>query len=145
MRAVIQRVLNASVSINKTEVSAIKRGLLVLLGIHQDDSIEKVDPLADKVIKLRIFPDDEGKMNRSLEDIDGEILVVSQFTLYGDSSRGRRPSFTQAARPEQAIPIYEAFKGACRERLNMVKSGEFGANMQVHLVNDGPVTLVIDL
>ncbi len=144
MRAVVQRVSSASVVISGDTVGTIERGLLVLLGIHTSDTSTQVKWLAEKVVGLRIFEDDAGKMNRSLNDVQGGLLVVSQFTLYGDCSQGRRPSFIGAARPEQAIPLYEEFLAKCRELCPAVQAGQFGADMQVHLVNDGPVTLIID-
>ncbi len=144
MRAVVQRVSRASVSVDGREVGAIGRGLLVLLGVARGDDRSKVAWMADKIAGLRIFADEEGKMNRDLASVGGEVLVVSQFTLYGDVSRGRRPSFVEAAPPEEAIPLYQAFVAALRERRLPVATGEFGAMMQVELVNDGPVTLVIE-
>lgn len=144
MRAVVQRVSRASVSIDGREVGAIGKGLLVLLGVARGDDRSKVAWMADKIAGLRVFADEEGKMNRDLASIGGEVLVVSQFTLYGDVSRGRRPSFVEAAPPEEAIPLYQAFVAALRERGLRVATGEFGAMMQVELVNDGPVTLVIE-
>lgn len=144
MRAVVQRVSRASVSIDGREVSSVGKGLLVLLAVAKGDDESKVAWMVDKVAGLRIFPDEAGKMNRDLVSVGGEVLVVSQFTLYGDVSRGRRPSFVEAAPPEQAIPIYEAFIQGLRDRGIRVATGEFGAMMQVELVNDGPVTLVID-
>ncbi|GBD32383.1 D-aminoacyl-tRNA deacylase [bacterium HR33] len=144
MRAVVQRVSRASVSIDGREVGAIGKGLLVLLGVARGDDRNKVAWMADKIAGLRIFSDEEGKMNRDLASVGGEVLVVSQFTLYGDVSRGRRPSFVEAAPPEEAIPLYEEFIAALRQRGLRVATGEFGAMMQVELVNDGPVTLVIE-
>lgn len=144
MRAVVQRVSRASVSIDGREVSSVGKGLLVLLAVAKGDDESKVAWMVDKVAGLRIFPDEAGKMNRDLVSVGGEVLVVSQFTLYGDVSRGRRPSFVEAAPPEEAIPIYEAFIQGLRDRGIRVATGEFGAMMQVELVNDGPVTLVID-
>ncbi len=139
MRAVIQRVRSARVTVDGEVVGAVGAGLLVLLGVAPGDGPGEVAWMADKVAGLRIFADDEGKMNRSVGDIGGGVLVVSQFTLYGDVAKGRRPSFGGAARPEVAAPLYEAVAdalGAAR--------GRFGADMQVELVNDGPVTLVLD-
>lgn len=144
MRAVVQRVSQAKVIIQQQIVGQIDRGLLVLLGIHTSDTSSQVKWLAEKIIGLRIFEDDAGKMNHSLNEAQGGLLVVSQFTLYGDCSQGRRPSFITAARPEQAIPLYEAFLARCRELCPVVQAGQFGADMQVHLVNDGPVTLIIE-
>ncbi len=122
----------------------IGRGLLLLVGFREGDTVEALRWMAEKVVGLRIFPDEEGKMNRSLEEADGALLVVSQFTLYGDAQKGRRPSFIEAARPEVAIPLYERFLQLLRERGRPVESGEFGAMMEVELVNDGPVTLILE-
>ena len=144
MKAVVQRVRRASVSIAGENVAAIEKGLLVLLGIGTTDAKEHARWLAEKIISLRIFEDAAGKMNLGLEDVGGALLVVSQFTLYGDCQKGRRPSFIAAARPEQAIPIYEEFIQAARELGVEVQTGKFGADMQVALVNDGPVTLIIE-
>ncbi|HWP36957.1 MAG TPA: D-aminoacyl-tRNA deacylase [Gemmatimonadales bacterium] len=144
MKAVIQRVSRASVSVDGRVTGSIGTGLLVLLGIASGDGPEQVAWMADKVAGLRVFPDDQGKMNRDLAAVGGRVLVVSQFTLYGDISRGRRPSFIGAAPPETAIPLYEAFVTALRERGVGVETGEFGAMMQVELVNDGPVTLILE-
>jgi len=144
MRAVIQRVSRASVTVEGTVVGAIEHGLLVLLGIAPEDSPEQVRWMADKVVGLRIFRDDEGKMNRDVIEVGGGVLVVSQFTLYGDASKGKRPSFINAARPEHAIPLYEAFLDAVRALGVPVATGQFGADMQVELVNEGPVTLIVD-
>jgi len=140
----VQRVSRASVRVDGREVGSIGRGLLVLLGVARGDDSGKVSWMADKIAGLRIFADEGGKMNRDLASVGGEVLVVSQFTLYGDVSRGRRPSFVEAAPPEEAIPLYEAFVAALRDRGLRVATGEFGAMMQVELVNDGPVTLVIE-
>lgn len=139
MRAVVQRVASASVSVDGEAVSRIGRGLLILLGVHEADDEAAADRLADRLAALRIFEDDEGKMNLSARDAGGEILCVSNFTVYGDSRRGNRPSFTAAARPEQAEELYERV----RRRLG-AQGGVFGAHMQVELVNDGPVTLVVE-
>ena len=144
MRIVLQRVSRARVTIDGEESGAIGRGLLVLLGIRQGDTLDSVQRLADKLIGLRIFADDEGKMNRSLQDVGGAVLIVSQFTLYGDTRKGRRPSFITAAAPEVAIPLYEAFIDALRALGVPVATGRFGAMMQVELVNDGPVTLILE-
>jgi len=145
MRAIIQRVSEASVSINGKMSGNIGRGFLVLLGIVDGDGQEEVDWLVGKITRMRIFADDEGKMNRSLKEVDGELLVVSQFTLHASTKKGNRPSFIKAARPETAIPLYEAFiKSAEKETGKAPASGEFGADMQVSLVNDGPVTIMID-
>ncbi len=144
MRALIQRVSRASVTVDGKVVGQIGHGLLVLLGVGQDDSEVQVKALADKIVYLRIFGDDEGKMNRSLLDIGGQVLVVSQFTLYADMRRGRRPSFTNAAPPSLAEPLVERFKAAIAAYGLTVADGIFGAMMQVELCNDGPVTIWID-
>lgn len=139
MRALVQRVSSASVTVDGSVVSAIGPGLLVLLGVTHDDTDEICDRLADKVAALRIFEDESGKMNNSLGP-DREVLVVSQFTLYGETRKGNRPSFVSAAHPDHAEPLYERF----RTRLN-AQGGRFGAHMEVALVNDGPVTLLMEL
>jgi D-tyrosyl-tRNA(Tyr) deacylase len=144
MRAVIQRVSRASVTIDGRLAGSIERGLLVLLGVGKQDTMEQATWLADKIAGLRIFADDDGKMNRDLAAAGGALLVVSQFTLYGDATKGRRPSFVDAAPPELAIPLYEAFIAALRGRGLTVATGEFGAMMDVELVNDGPVTLILE-
>src|SRR5438270_2720409 len=144
MRALIQRVSHASVMVDAQAVGQISRGLLVLLGVGQDDSEAQVKALVDKIVYLRIFGDDEGKMNRSLLDIGGEVLVVSQFTLYADTRRGRRPSFINAAPPAIAEPLVERFKEAIAGYGVKVAGGVFGAHMEVALVNDGPVTIWMD-
>ncbi len=144
MRAVVQRVAQASVSVAGATVASIDRGLLVLLGVTHSDALEQAHALADKIAHLRVFPDAEGKMNRDLQAVAGSALVVSQFTLYGDCQKGRRPSYIQAARPEQAEPLYEAFVHALLRFGLPVQKGIFGAPMQVQLVNDGPVTLILD-
>jgi D-aminoacyl-tRNA deacylase len=144
MRALLQRVSRASVTVEEQIVGQIARGLLVLLGIGHEDTEKEVKTLADKLVQLRIFEDEAGKMNHSLLDIQGEILVVSQFTLYADTRRGRRPSFTDAAPPSLAIPLYEHFKTVVAAYGVPVASGTFGAYMQVELLNDGPVTLWLD-
>lgn len=144
MRAVVQRVSRASVAIAGEVVGRIDRGLMVLLGIHRTDTAADIPWLADKIASLRIFEDPEGKMNVGLQDAGGSVLVVSQFTLYGDVQKGRRPSFIQAADPAIAEPLYEAFINALRAIGVHVETGRFGADMQVELVNDGPVTLIIE-
>ncbi len=145
MKAIMQRVSTASVSINEKIYSQIGQGLLVLLGITQDDTQEDVDWLCKKIIGLRIFSDHDGKMNLSVKDIKGEILLVSQFTLYASTKKGNRPSFTEAAPPTLAIPLYQACISRLQNELGKnIKTGQFGADMQVSLVNDGPVTIVID-
>jgi len=145
MRAIIQRVSQASVCIKSELSGQIDSGLLILLGIVDGDTEEDINWLVGKIARMRIFTDDEGKMNRSLGEINGELLVVSQFTLHASTKKGNRPSFIRAARPEQAIPIYEHFVTALESSLGgPVETGEFGAEMQVALVNDGPVTIWID-
>ena len=144
MRTVLQRVSRASVTIDGRETGAIGLGVCLLVGFTQSDTADQVTWMADKVAGLRIFADADGKMNLSLGEVGGAVLVVSQFTLYGDASKGRRPSFVDAARPETAIPLYERFLTELRARGLDVKTGEFGAMMQVELVNDGPVTLVLE-
>jgi D-tyrosyl-tRNA(Tyr) deacylase len=144
VRVVVQRVSRAAVTIDDRIVASIDRGLLVLAGFTPGDTAAAADWMAEKLIGLRVFEDDANKMNRSVVDVGGAVLVVSQFTLYGDVSRGRRPSFVAAAAPDEAIPLYDAFVAALRARDVPVETGEFGAMMDVALVNDGPVTLVID-
>ncbi len=144
MRACIQRVRRASVVVDGETVGRIELGLLVLLGVGRDDTHEDARAMADKIVGLRIFPDEDDKMNRSLEDIGGAMLVVSQFTLWGDCRKGRRPSFIQAAPPELGEPLYEAFVRAVADRGIHVETGRFRAHMDVELVNDGPVTLLLD-
>jgi len=145
MRVVIQRVLKASILINATEKRVISQGLVVLLGIEMSDTEEDVLWLVNKTLNLRIFGDENDVMNRSLLDIEGELLVVSQFTLMASTKKGNRPSYIRAATHEHAIPLYESFLAVARERMEQaVVSGTFGAAMQIDLVNDGPVTIVID-
>jgi D-tyrosyl-tRNA(Tyr) deacylase len=144
MRAVLQRVRHARVLVAGEVVGAIEHGLLVLLGVAPTDTVEQAQWLADKIVNLRIFNDPDGKMNLALTDVGGAVLVVSQFTLYGDARKGRRPSFIGAAAPEIAIPLYEAFIEAIKSLGVAVAAGRFGADMQVELVNDGPVTLILD-
>ena len=144
MRAVLTRVSSASVRIDSRTVGQIGTGFLILLGITHSDTREQVTKLADKIIGLRIFGDENGKMNRSLAEVGGSLLVVSQFTLYGSCKKGRRPEFLSAARPEVAIPLYEQFISHCRAQGILVETGEFGADMEVCSVNDGPVTLILD-
>jgi D-tyrosyl-tRNA(Tyr) deacylase len=144
MRAILQRVTRARVLVQDEVVGQIDRGLLVLLGVCQTDGPAQAQWLADKVAGLRIFADDEGKMNRDVMEAGGGILVVSQFTLYGDCQKGRRPSFIEAAGPDLAVPLYEAFINGLRARGIFVATGRFGAMMQVELINDGPVTLIVD-
>lgn len=144
MRAVIQRVSRASVTIDEQIVGSIGPGLLVLLGITHSDQLAGARWLAEKIVGLRIFNDVDGKMNLGLSDVGGAVLVVSQFTLYGDAQKGRRPSFIAAARPEQAIPLYEEFINGVKALGIPVSTGRFGATMHVELVNEGPVTLILD-
>jgi D-tyrosyl-tRNA(Tyr) deacylase len=145
MVALVQRVSEASVTVDGEVTGAIGTGLLVLLGVHRDDTDTERAWLVNKVAGLRIFPDDEGRMNRSLVDVGGEALVVSQFTLYGDTRKGNRPSFVESAPPEQAEALYESFVAALGERLGRpVPTGVFGADMDVRLTNDGPVTLWVE-
>ncbi len=144
MRAVIQRVSRASVAVKGETVGAIGRGLLVLLGIRKGDAAGDAEYLVEKTLGLRIFPDENGKMNRNVREVDGALLVISQFTLYGDCRRGRRPSFDLAAAPEDARALYEYFVRAARERGIPVETGVFQAMMAVELVNDGPVTILLD-
>ena len=145
MRIVVQCVSEASVSIDEKIVGSIAQGLMVLLGIETTDSQTDADYLIQKLINLRIFNDNEGKMNLSIQDIDGELLVVSQFTLHASTKKGNRPSYIRAARPEQAIPLYQYFiEQAQKELKTKIQTGEFGADMKVYLVNDGPVTIIID-
>ena len=143
MRAVVQRVSKASVTIDQQEVGKIDQGLVILLGIHEKDTQDDVDYLVKKIAQMRIFQDEQGKMNRSVEDVEGQILSVSQFTLFADTKKGNRPSFISAARPETAIPLYEAFNEGIRNRGITVATGQFGADMAVSLINDGPVTIII--
>jgi D-tyrosyl-tRNA(Tyr) deacylase len=144
MRVVLQRVSRASVTIAGTRVGAIERGFCLLVGFTHSDTAAEVDWMAEKVSGLRLFSDAEDKMNLSLEEVGGSLLVVSQFTLYGDARKGRRPSFIDAARPEVAIPLYERFVAQLRSAGLTVATGEFGAMMQVEIHNDGPVTLLLD-
>ena len=145
MRAVIQRVSEASVVVEDEKVANIQQGLLVLLGIEIEDTKEDADWLANKISALRILSDSEGKMNNSILDVDGDVIVVSQFTLHAKTKKGNRPSYIKSARPEQAIPLYDQFKKELSEVIGkQVQSGEFGADMKVSLVNDGPVTIIID-
>jgi D-tyrosyl-tRNA(Tyr) deacylase len=144
MRVVLQRVSKASVRIDGRMVGSVGAGFCVLVGFTHSDTPAQVEWMADKIAGLRLFPDAEGKMNVGLAEVGGAVLVVSQFTLYGDSEKGRRPSFIDAARPEVAIPLYEAFIAALRSRGLEVETGRFGAMMEVELVNDGPVTLILE-
>lgn len=144
MRAVLTRVKHASVSIDGKETARIGEGFLILLGVTHEDTEAQAMKLAEKLTGLRIFEDENGKMNRGLTDVGGEVLIVSQFTLYGNCKKGRRPEFLSAARPEVAIPLYEKFVQLCRDKGLHVETGEFGAYMQVESLNDGPVTLIVD-
>ncbi|HEX9726906.1 MAG TPA: D-aminoacyl-tRNA deacylase [Gemmatimonadales bacterium] len=144
MKIVLQRVSRARVTVDGVEVGAIGVGYLVLLAMRSGDGEEEIQWMADKVVSLRLFPDEHQKMNRSLGDVGGAVLVVSQFTLYGDTRKGRRPSFIDAAPPHVAEPLYESFVDALRDRGIRTATGAFGAMMDVELVNDGPVTLVVE-
>ena len=145
MKAVIQRVSEASVTIEGKRVADIKAGLLILVGIEDADTQEDINWLSAKIVKLRIFSDDEGLMNRSIEDSNGDVIVVSQFTLHAATKKGNRPSYIRAAKPDIAIPLYEAFVLQMEKDLGKkVQTGEFGADMKVALINDGPVTIIID-
>jgi D-tyrosyl-tRNA(Tyr) deacylase len=144
MRVVLQRVSRAEVRVGDRITGRIERGFLLLVGFTHADTADAVAWMAEKVVGLRLFADAEDKMNLALADVEGGLLVVSQFTLYGDAVKGRRPSFIDAARPETAIPLYERFVALLRERVTRVETGEFGAMMDVELVNDGPVTLILE-
>jgi len=145
MRAVIQRVTQSSVTISAQVKGAIQQGLLVLVAVEDADTTEDIEWLSGKIVRLRIFNDDQGVMNRSVTEANGEILVISQFTLFASTKKGNRPSYIRSARPEVAIPMYEQFVARLGEQLGRpVQTGEFGADMQVSLINDGPVTIVID-
>lgn len=144
MRVVIQRSKKAEVAIEGMVVGVISKGLVLLVGINEEDTQEDVDYLVGKITKMRIFEDENEKMNLAITDVAGEILSISQFTLFADTKKGNRPSFIKAARPEQAIPLYEAFNQGLKDMGISVATGEFGADMQVSLINDGPVTIIID-
>ena len=144
MRVVIQRVKNASVEIDGNVNGKINTGFLVLLGIASTDTKQDVDYLVKKVVNLRVFSDENDKMNLSLKDVNGELLVISQFTLYGNCREGNRPSFIEAAKPDVAIPLYEYFVEECKKQITVVETGVFGADMKVSLLNDGPVTIIIE-
>ena len=144
MRAVLTCVKSASVTVDGREIANIGKGFLILLGVTHEDTEAQAVKLADKLMGLRVFEDENGEMNRSLEDVGGEVLVVSQFTLYGNCRKGRRPEFLAAARPEVAVPLYEKFVALCRDKGFRVQTGEFGAYMDVASVNDGPMTLIVD-
>ena len=144
MRVVLQRVSSASVRVDGNVIGDIGPGLVLLIGIHRNDTDEDMHNVMDKCVHLRIFSDETGKMNHSVLDMGGELLVVSQFTLYGDTRKGRRPGFDQAGRPDMAEPLYERAVARLRDHGLQVATGRFGANMQVDLINDGPVTLIIE-
>lgn len=144
MKAVLQRVKNASVTVDGKITGQIGEGFLVLLGVGPEDTEKNADELVQKICKLRIFTDENDKMNLSIKDIDGQILVVSQFTLYADCQRGNRPSFVKAASPDKAEELYEYFKQQCKKEVKNVQSGIFGAHMEVKLLNNGPVTIILE-
>jgi D-tyrosyl-tRNA(Tyr) deacylase len=144
MKIVLQRVSSASVKVDNEIVGSIDHGMLLLIGFSSNDTEESILPTLEKVVKLRIFSDEEGKMNKSVLDVNGSALLVSQFTLYADTKKGNRPSFIEAARPEQAIPLYEFFIAEMKKRISKVETGIFGADMKVELVNDGPVTILFE-
>ena len=144
MKVVIQRVKNASVEVDEKIVGQIEKGFLVLLGVKVGDTKEQADYLVKKVCNLRVFTDENDKMNLSLKDVNGKLLIVSQFTLYGNCADGNRPSFIEAARPDEAIPLYEYFCDKCAQNGIEVQRGIFGADMKVELLNDGPVTIIIE-
>lgn len=144
MRAVVQRVTRSSVTVEEQTVGAIDKGLMVLLGVEHEDDAQDVKWMVEKVLNLRIFEDEDGKMNRSLLDIEGELLAVSQFTLMGDCRKGRRPSFSEAAKPEMANTLYESFVQHAKNKGVRVETGQFQAHMMVDIMNDGPVTLLLD-
>ena len=144
MKVVLQRTKKASVTVNQEVTGSISHGYMLLVGITHEDTMKDVDYCARKVAEIRLFEDEEGKMNRSIHEVGGQILSVSQFTLYADTKKGRRPSFVNAARPDIAKPLWDAFNNALRENGLHVETGIFGANMDVALVNDGPVTIIIE-
>ncbi len=144
MRVVLQRVQKASVEIEGKIVGEIAKGLLLFVGITHEDTEKEAHYLAEKIVNLRVFEDDDGKMNLSLKDVGGQVLSISQFTLYGDTKKGRRPSFVDAAKPELANPLYERFNSLLRQQDVIVETGEFGADMAVSLINDGPVTIILE-
>lgn len=144
MKAVIQRVLNASVTVDEEIIGAIDQGYLVLLGVGSDDTKETVDRIVKKLVSLRLFADENDKTNLSLKDINGSLLIVSQFTLYADCRKGNRPSFTNAGSPALAEELYEYFIEACKKEISVVEHGSFGAHMKVALVNDGPFTVILE-
>ena len=144
MKLVDQRVKNANVSIENNIVGKINQGFVVLLGVSNEDTKENADYLVKKLLNLRVFSDNDDKMNLSIKDIEGELLIVSQFTLYANCKKGNRPSFIEAAKPEHAKPLYEYFINECRKENLNVQTGEFGADMQIELINDGPVTILLE-
>ncbi|WP_214846705.1 D-aminoacyl-tRNA deacylase [Exiguobacterium sp. s193] len=144
MRVVLQRVKEASVTVDEAVIGQIDQGFLLLVGVTHEDTLDQVHWLADKIAGLRVFEDEEERMNRSLDDVDGKILSVSQFTLYGDVKKGRRPAFTEAAKPDLANELYEAFNSRLRSNGVTVETGQFGAMMDIALINDGPVTLILE-
>lgn len=145
MRVVIQRVSEASVEINNNVKAEIPKGLMILLGIEEEDNKEDIDWLTGKIVNLRIFDDEEGVMNKSILDVDGDILLISQFTLHASTKKGNRPSYIKAAKPDTAIPLYKTFIATLEEKMGKpVGAGEFGADMKVKLINDGPVTICMD-
>lgn len=144
MKLVVQRVKQAEVKVKGNSVGKIEKGFLILLGVTHEDAKENIDKLVKKVCGLRVFEDQNGKMNLSIKDIGGELLIVSQFTLYADTKKGNRPSFVKAAAPEKANELYEYFISECKKNGIKVETGEFGAHMEVSLVNDGPVTIIME-
>ena len=144
MRVVLQRVSHASVTVEEKVIGKIKRGFLLLVGVTHDDAMEDMEYLVRKIVQMRIFEDEEGKLNRSIQDIGGEILSVSQFTLYADTKKGNRPSFSKAAPGDVALEMFEQFNGLLRDTGIPVETGQFGADMKVELLNDGPVTIMLD-
>lgn len=147
MKALVQRVIEASVSVNQQTIGRISNGLLLFLGVHKEDTSSHVDKLVDKILKLRIFSDENDKMNQSLLDVNGDILIVSQFTLYGDCLQGNRPSFINSAKRELAFSLYEEFINQMKDcyKTEKIQTGQFGADMKVSFVNDGPVTFMIEI
>lgn len=144
MRVVLQRVSHASVTVEEKVIGKIQRGFLLLVGVTHDDTMEDMEYLVRKIVQMRIFEDEEGKLNRSIQDIGGEILSVSQFTLYADTKKGNRPSFSKAAPGDVALEMFEQFNGLLRDTGITVETGQFGADMKVELLNDGPVTILLD-
>lgn len=144
MRAVVQRVIQGNVEVDQKLVGSIQKGLVVLLGVSEKDTMEDVAYMTDKILNLRVFDDEDGKMNYSLLEVKGELLIVSQFTLYGDCRKGRRPNYMAAAKPEKADELYKELVKACRAQQVKTETGVFQADMKVHIENDGPVTLILD-